>query len=294
MDGMKSKIETVADLAMKVGRPYLAEYGATRSRHDFTQRQLMACLVLRAYLKTTYRGFVDILTGHTGLREVLGMKDKVPHYTTLQKFSSRSQVLEIADRIIAHIGRAALQLVKRSHPRPAVAMDATGLETTIASAHFMSRAGRERRKWLKVSLTVVCGALFPLGLVVDWGPNNDKCQAAELLAKSEMAAGSLRPARLYADAGYDADWIHTWCREQWGVESLIKPVQHRADGSLGGTYRAAMTPEHLQRCQYGQRWHIESFISGLKRMTGAALTARKAANQVKEAAIRVLAYTLHR
>ena len=152
---MKSKIETVADLAMKVGRPYLAEYGATRSRHDFTQRQLMACLVLRAYLKTTYRGFVDILTGHTGLREVLGMRDKVPHYTTLQKFSARSQVLEITDRIIAHIGRAALQLVKRSHPRPAVAMDATGLETTIASAHFMSRAGRERRKWLKVSLTVV-------------------------------------------------------------------------------------------------------------------------------------------
>ena len=97
---MKSKIETVADLAMKVGRPYLAEYGATRSRHDFTQRQLMACLVLRAYLKTTYRGFVDILTGHAGLREVLGMNDKVPHYTTLQKFSARSQVLEIADLIV--------------------------------------------------------------------------------------------------------------------------------------------------------------------------------------------------
>jgi hypothetical protein len=28
----------------------------------------MACLILLAYLKTTYRGFVDFLSGHQGLR----------------------------------------------------------------------------------------------------------------------------------------------------------------------------------------------------------------------------------
>src|SRR5499426_1416883 len=44
-------IEQVAELAMRLGRPYLADYGATRRRHDFTQRQLMSCLILRAYLK---------------------------------------------------------------------------------------------------------------------------------------------------------------------------------------------------------------------------------------------------
>jgi hypothetical protein len=45
-------IEKVAEMAMQLGGKHLADYGATRSRHDFTQRQLMACLILRAYLKT--------------------------------------------------------------------------------------------------------------------------------------------------------------------------------------------------------------------------------------------------
>lgn len=291
---MKAKIEQIAELAMRLGNKHLADYGAVRSRHDFTQRQLMACLILRAYLKTTYRGLVDFLSGHEGLRRTLGMEGKLPHYTTLQKFSTRSKVLEIVDRMIAQIGRSALRVVKGKSDVPAVAMDATGLETTLASTHFMTRKGEQRRKWLKLSMTVVCGTIFPLGLVVDWAPNNDKCQAADLLTKSQTAAGSQQPQRLYADAGYDADWIHQRCHQDWGVQSFIKPIRHRADGSLGGTYRSKMTKRRLRKNGYGRRWHIESFFSGLKRMTGSALTARLPSQQQKEASLRVLAYSLFR
>jgi hypothetical protein len=52
-------IEQVAALSMQLGARHLADYGANTSRHDFTQRQLMACLVLRAYTKTTYRGVLE-------------------------------------------------------------------------------------------------------------------------------------------------------------------------------------------------------------------------------------------
>src|ERR1700692_3086461 len=90
-------IERVAALAMQLGSRHLADYGATRSRHDFTQRQLMACLILRAYLKTTYRGVLELLLVSPSVRAELGLQDKLPHYTTLQKFSARSQVLEIVD-----------------------------------------------------------------------------------------------------------------------------------------------------------------------------------------------------
>lgn len=291
---MKSKIERVAALAIELGQPYLAEYGAVRSRHDFTQRQLMACLILRAYLRTTYRGLIDVLAGHTGLRQVLGMEMKLPHYTTLQKFSSRSQVLEIADMMLAKIGRAALRIAREKEAIPAVVIDATGMETTTASAHFLSRSGRARRRWVKVSLSVVCGGLFPLGMVLDWAPSSDIRQADVLLQKSEAAAGLEKPRRLYGDAGYDADRIHAWCREHWGVESIIKPRKTRADGHRGGLYRSTMTPEHLKRSGYGKRWQVESFMSGLKRMTGSGLSAQTPAQQLKEAAIRVVAYALHR
>ena len=288
---MATKIERIAKLAMGLGQKHLADYGAVRSRHDFTQRQLMSCLILRAYLKVTYRGLVDLLAGHGALRKILAMEEKLPHYTTLQKFSTRKDVLAVADAMIAQIGAAALRVAGK---KPAIAIDSTGMETTTASAHFTSRAGRQRRKWVKLSLAVVCGSLFPLGLVLDWGPGNDKCQAFELLQKSFDAADSYLPHRMYADAGYDADWIHGVCREVWGVQSIIKPARACADGSLGGVYRAKMTKQTLQKSDYGKRWHIESFFSGLKRMTGSALTARNDINLAKEAAFRLLAYTLHR
>lgn len=292
---MASKVEKVARLAMKLSAKHMADYGSYKSRHDFTQKQLMACLILRAYLKTTYRGVVDFLSGHGGLRAALGMEEKLPHYTTLQKFSARSEILKIVDLLIARIGKAGLRMQGGKQKEVEVAIDATGMETTVASAHYATRSGRQRRKWVKLSLSVICGCLLPVGLVMAWGPSNDKCQAEDLLFKSldEMPLSCL-PQRLYGDAGYDADWIHALCREEWGVESMIKPARHRGDGSLGGIYRPGMTAEQLQRKSYGRRWHIESFISGLKRTTGSALQARKDDNLLKEAAIRVLAYSLNR
>jgi hypothetical protein len=203
-------IERVATLAMKLGLRHLADYGATRSRHDFTQRQLMACLILRVYLKATYRGVLELLSVSPSLRAVLGLQDKMPHYTTLQKFSARSQVLAIADAMIQTIGRSAGE---PEFAQGAAAMDATGLETTTASAHFQSRSGRQRRKWVKVSTIILWGSLLPLGLVLDWGPGNDKCQAQALIAKASEATLS---ANLYADAGYDAHWVHDQCRLEWG------------------------------------------------------------------------------
>jgi hypothetical protein len=288
---MKAKqvVEKVAAMSMKLGARHLADYGAARSRHDFTQRQLMACLILRAYTKTTYRGVLEFLAVSPSVRQELGMEDKLPHYTTLQKFSARSNVLEIADAMIQTIGRAAGEA---EFGQGAAAMDATGLETTTASAHFQCRkGGQERRRWIKISTIVLCGSLLPLGLVMAWGPTNDKCQAKELIAKASQAT---LPARLYADAGYDAEWIHAQCREEWGVESVIKPAVHRADGQRSGFWRSGMSERYLKRMKYGHRWAVETFFSGLKRTMGSMLTSRKPNQLMAEAAFRVLAYTLRR
>jgi hypothetical protein len=174
------------------------------------------------------------------------MPDKLPHYTTLQKFSARSRVLAIADAMIRTIGRAAggPEFAKNS-----AAMDATGLETMTASVHFQSRVARTRRKWVKVSRIVLCGSLLPLSLLMDWGPGNDKRQAEALMAKASQAT---LPAKLYADAGYDAEWVHDQCRLEWGAESVIKPARQRADGTRSGFWRSRMREE----------------ISGTKRLWG--------------------------
>ena len=136
------EIEKVAELAMRLSQRHLADYGAVTSRHDFTQRQLLSCLILRAYLKTTYRGVLEVLAGNVRLRAVLGLAEQLPHYTPLQKFSARSQGLEITRAIIARIGAAAL---KNGGEQPSAARDSTGLATTGASAYFNRRRGKRCR-----------------------------------------------------------------------------------------------------------------------------------------------------
>jgi len=281
-------IEQVASLAMQLGSRHLADYGANTSRHDFTQRQLMACLILRAYTKTTYRGILELLAVSPSLRQELGLTDKLPHYSTLAKFSERSNVLQIVDAMIHAIGKAAF--AGPAEPT-AAAMDATGLETTTASAHFQCRRGGQRRKWIKVSTIILCGSLLPMSLVLDWGPTNDKCQARELMTKAQTVA---MPDTLYADAGYDAEWVHAQCREEWGPESVIKPAVHRADGRRNGIWRRGMSKNYLARMQYGKRWAVETFFSGLKRTMGSMLNSRRPDQLLKEAGFRVLAYALRR
>ena len=130
-----------------------------------------------------------------------------------------------------------------------------------------------------------------MSLVLDWGPTNDKCQAEELMAKAQTGA---MPDTLYADAGYDAEWVHAQCREEWGPESVIKAAVHRADGKRNGIWRSGMSKNYLAKMQYGRRWAVETFFSGLKRTMGSMLNSRRPGQLLKEAAFRVLAYTLRR
>ena len=68
--------------ALTVGRLALPPYSCARSRHDFTQPQLFAVLVLKQMLRLDYRGLAALLAEWAELRRALGLR-KVPHYSTL-------------------------------------------------------------------------------------------------------------------------------------------------------------------------------------------------------------------
>jgi len=286
---MATTLEKVAQLAMRLGRKHLDDYGATRSRHDFTQYQLMSCLVLKSYLKTTYRGVLDIIASSDALRLVLGLEGKLPHFTTLQKFSERSQVPQIVQAMVSTLGEAGGEA--KGKRRQAAAMDSTGLATGTASEYYRSRMGGKCREFVKLSVMVWCTSLLPLGMCVELGSSNDRVQVPELL---RQAQGVGRPSKLYADAGYDAEWIHRECRERWKVESIIKPFKERKDGTRGGQYRSKMSPEHLKARGYAKRSSVECFFSAMKRKVGSALNSRKELTMLAEAACMLLAYAIFR
>lgn len=275
----------VACLSMKVAKKYVEPYSHSNSPQKFTQAQLLTCLILRAYLKTTYRGVIEILELSESLQKAIGL-ERLPHFTTLKKFADRSSVLEIIDAMLLELTR---QFAGDSPDEAAI--DSTGMETTSASAHYRARSGKTCKKYVKLSICVMAGSLLPSSVVASWGPYNDKREAPDLLVKASTVN---RPKKLFADAGYDAEWVHEYCRDDWGVESIIKPAIHRSDGGHGGKYRSQMTPDELKNKHYGRRWLVESFMSGLKRTTGSALAARTEKSLFVEAALRVLAYAIRR
>lgn len=82
MRSMTKSPVALAREALKAGESALSPYSSRFSRKDYTQAQLFAILVLRQFIKTDYRGIVQMLHDLSDLREVIGIQ-KVPHYSTL-------------------------------------------------------------------------------------------------------------------------------------------------------------------------------------------------------------------
>ena len=72
----------LAKTALQTAKESLPTYSHPFSPKRFTQHQLFAILVLRQFLKTDYRGIIQMLKDFSDLRKVLGLK-KILHYSTL-------------------------------------------------------------------------------------------------------------------------------------------------------------------------------------------------------------------
>lgn len=275
----------MAAIALSLGRRRLAPYSSVKSRRDFTQPQLMACLVLKVAMKTDYRGLVEQLELCPALRRALGLQ-KVPHCTTLQKFMAREGVEPVMHAMLGEL----LKDLGVSPDSPVeLAADSTGLQSGVASEHYRTRRGTsgKARRYVKVSVMVVCGLLVPAALVVDMGPSSGMRQMPALM---EQAGARARPRLLLADRGYDAEWVHRACRERWDAGCLI-PVRREAGKAVRSRYRAA---QGALPAAYGRRWHAEAYFSGLKRTTLATLAGRSVRTMITEATLKVLTYAIHR
>ena len=85
---MTKSPRAVAREALALARQSLPAYTSARSRKDFTSHQLFAVLALKQFLKTDYRGVVQVLRDFAELRGDLGLA-KVPHYSTLSYAEQR-------------------------------------------------------------------------------------------------------------------------------------------------------------------------------------------------------------
>ncbi len=228
--------------ALAVARRSLPAYSHRYSPKTFTQHQLFACLVLKNFLKTDYRGVVHLLRDTPSLAGVLELK-KVPHFTTVQKASQRlltqGRVRRLLDATVRR-RRGHRKRVRRA------AIDSTGLECTAASGYFVRRRTRVSEPWKKVvyhhfpKLGVICDTSdhFILAMRVGRGPRPDVDEFRPLLADAHRR---VRLLQMLADAGYDSEPNHRFARETCGTRTVI-PAKHGrpTDKPASGRYRRLM------------------------------------------------------
>lgn len=274
--------ERIARAALVASCHAIEQHRTRFSRKDFSQRQLLAILVIMKLQKTTYRGVVDLLAAMPGVRDVLQLSH-VPHWSTLHKFATRRCTIEMINAVLARLACDLIEL-DGGHAREQ-AMDSTGIDSTCASRYYTSRAGTHESRYVKLSLAVICGMFLPTVVLSEWGPSPDRDRGIELAERAIHAAPT---RRIIADKGYDLERLHEVVRERHGVDTAIPPVPRH--GKVQTRYRAMLQGEIPG---YGRRWHVETFMSTLKRLTGPATIARGRTRPLIDAALKVLAVAIH-
>jgi len=288
----------VALVALDIGQEALPRYSHLCSPKKFAQPQLFACLVLKEFFRTDYRGIMGILADTPSLCEAIGLK-KVPHWTTLQKASRRLLCNAPAQKLLdATVVRARpRRRTKRRPPVKRSAVDSTGFEAHCTGHYSVRRRAKGRKHWQirtykrfpKLALLSDRSSHLVLAAIAERGPGPDITHFERIVCQALRRA---RMTTLLADAGYDAEWVHEVARHELAICTIIPPkIGRPTDKAPSGHYRRLMS-QRLHLTSYGQRWQVETTVSMIKRRLGSAVNARSYWSQCRALMLKVVAHNI--
>jgi Transposase domain (DUF772) len=145
----------VLRLAHDLARDALPDFGSHFSRHDFTNAQLFACLVLREHQRKSFRGVEVLLRDSPQWLADIGLS-KAPDHNTLCRAFDRFVKPALAWTILDLMAQLAQQrgTIKRSRQKSRrhkpLAIDSSLFESRHVSRHFERRqrdsAGRKKAR----------------------------------------------------------------------------------------------------------------------------------------------------
>lgn len=282
--------------ALAVARRSLPLYAHKFSPKKFTQHQLFACLVLKNFWKTDYRGVAAQLHDSAELVQTLALR-RVPHFTTLQKASRRLLAHAPTQRLLDATVR---QHFGRKRRVRSAAIDSTGLQADCASAYFATRR-KYGAKSAKTPRKVTCHRYPKLALVCDTqshfvlalhpgrGPRPDIDEFRPLVDQARRRA---RMSRMAADAGYDSEANHRFAREECQIRTMIPPEHGRpTDKPAKGRYRRLMQTR-FDWDVYHERSQAETVMSMIKRRQGSYVRGRTHWSRCRDLRLLVLTHNI--
>ena len=209
---------------------------------------------------------------------------KIPHYTTLQKFTDRINIM-----MLGKILSSFILLTGTRHIFTGI--DSTGFKITHASEYYTTRA-KLRKKYAKLSIgadvlkQIICNIKIRRAPTrhdnIDFKPVITKISKIKLLSA------------VVADKGYDSEDNHVLVREKLDGYSIIPPRYEQVPiWKTRGRYRKEMKRGY-NKILYNQRNKDETIVSVIKRLFGEHITSRLIRMQNRELTFRCIAYNVHR
>ena len=255
-------------------------YSSKFSRKDYNQHQLLALLVFKEYLGVRYREIIELIEVMDAIQILLGIT-RIPHFTTLCKFSSR-----ISSTALSQVSKQASSFSYRGRGRVStIAIDSTGFSTEYFSYYYSVRTEKTRKDYIKISLAVDTEKQTILGDKITKSRQHDTKHAKPLLRKTS------KKAECYVlDRGYDSEQIHLQIRTELQAKSII-PIRNWNADYVKGEFRKEMS-DNFDRIRYGQRNKVETVFSVIKRRFGDQIKSRRFRSQVKELKLKCIVYSI--
>ena len=253
----------------------IRKYSCEKSKHIYTQHQMIAIVCLMKYTKSHYRDTIDLIEPMEPIKSMLDL-NHLPHFTTIQKFVRRFGEAKI-ERLIR-------SLIK-NHRESILAVDASGFSSDYASRYYTFRIKGETfaKHYVKNSICIDVFGQKIVSAIVSIGPKNDTRDFIPVLEKSPT-----RPVVVVADKGYDSEANHKFVNSLRSVSMIpIKSNVHH------GLYRKKMQ-KRFSELIYHKRCLVETVFSVMKRKFGGSVYARSDEMRIKEVCWINFVYNLHR
>src|SRR5690242_4875706 len=255
-----------------------------KSNHVFSLWQHIVLLTVRQYEGKSYRMFAEWLFEAYYLRIFLQLSH-IPHYTTLQKFSSRINGTLLEKIISSFI------LLLTNIRKIFTGIDSTGFKITHASQYYTERTGL-RRKYVKLSLGADVLQQIICNIRIRRAPTrHDNIDFRPIITRT---SNILPLSVVIADKGYDSEDHHLLVREDLHALSIIPArYEHVPIWRTHGRHRKQMKRGY-SKVLYNQRNKDETIVSVIKRLFGEHLMSRSIRTQNRELSFRCITYNMHR
>ena len=173
------------------------------------------------------------------------------------------------------------------------AIDSTGFKITIRGDYLGSKWKKPRKGRSKLHAVISINDVSAMSFSITDDHVHDAKAGKELLRSVRD-----RIRRIFADKGYDSKSIYN----SFGENTVIPPRKNASTRSRGSPSRAKIVrkiwrtseKEWKESVDYGKRWHVEIYFSGLKRTMGEVIKPNRPDYIVQEIALKVQYYNVLR